>query len=298
MTDQTHTIPAFLESELSPASTGQPDQPLFHVIPVPYEKTVSYGTGTAAGPAAILQASQQLEAFDGTAVPASRGIRTLAPINCADNNAETILARIADAVGAALDQQSVPILLGGEHTVTLGAAQALSRRPQPVGIVQFDAHADLRDAYEGTRFSHACVMRRVLECNIPLFQVGVRSLSLDEHEFRRKHAVPHMDAVDLVQQQAPYCKLPENFPEAVYVTFDVDAFDASLMPATGTPEPGGLSWPQALSVLHSIAAQRRIIGFDVVELAPITGWHAADFTAAKLVYTMMGCVIGSGMSAI
>ncbi|MCX7846570.1 MAG: agmatinase [bacterium] len=279
----TRASTAFLASEFPPAP---PHTARFHVIPAPLEKTTSYAKGTAHGPAAILAASQQLEAFNGRSCPGTYGIHTAAPILCRGST-HTVLARIARAVTSALHHRAVPALLGGEHTVTLGAVHALRAANIPFGIIQFDAHADLRDAYEGSPYSHACVMRRIVELSVPIVQIGVRAFSREEDSFRRASRIPHFDAAQLVTSALPRRLLPPNFPNLLYITFDVDCFDPSLMPATGTPVPGGLSWYQTRTLLHRAVTGRTLIGFDVVELAPLPGLHAADFTAAQLVYDLM-----------
>jgi agmatinase len=276
----------FLESEYPPS---QPETADFHVIPVPYEASVSYGTGTANGPEAILEASQQLEAFIGTSCPGDAGIYTTPPVNC-DGTPQEVIERIRGTVQFSLENGSIPIVLGGEHTVTLGAIEAMHKYYDSFGVIQFDAHADLRYTYQDSQFSHACVMRRILERDIPVFQVGVRALSLPEHELRELNHIPHLDAREFTQTGIPGVLLPEDFPETLYITFDVDAFDPSIMPATGTPEPGGLHWYQALELLENVSKGKKIAGFDVVELSPVTGLHACDYTTAKLVYEMMAFI--------
>jgi len=273
----------FLESEYLPA---EPEQARFHIIPVPYEASVSYGTGTEHGPEAIIDASQQLEAFNGRSCPGEAGIFTAQPLNC-DGSPQAVTTRITDAVALSLDHGAVPVILGGEHTVTLGAIEAIRQRYDSFGIVQFDAHADLRHSYEDSQYSHACVMRRVLERDIPVFQIGVRALSLPEHELRELHHIPHLDAREIARNGVTTPLLPDGFPKNIYITFDIDAFDSSLMPATGTPEPGGLFWYQALELLELSCMGRTIVGFDVVELAPIQFLHGCNYTAARLVYEIM-----------
>ncbi|RJP95094.1 MAG: agmatinase [Desulfobacteraceae bacterium] len=281
-----HSFPGFLSSEIEP---HPPEECLFHVIPVPYEKSVSYGTGTASGPLAILESSLQLELFDGIGIPAEYGIYTCPPLEC-DDSAEEVLERITDAVSKALDLKKIPVVLGGEHTVSVGAFRALKTHFKDFGIVQFDAHADLRETYHGTTQSHACVMRRAVEMDIPIFQIGVRSLSHEEHLLRKEKDIGHLDASAIGMAPVPDMILPEDFPKNIYITFDVDGLDPSIMPATGTPEPGGLSWYQAISALASVIRTRQVIGFDVVELAPIPGMHAPEFTAARLIYTLFGMI--------
>lgn len=281
------TYPTFLASEYAPAP---PDKARFHVIPVPYEKTTSYGKGTAYGPSAILAASQQLEAFNGQCCPGDQGIHTARPVDCA-GSATTVLGRIERRVHAALHHGAVPVLLGGEHTITLGAVRALLDAGIRFGVVQFDAHADLRNEYEGSPFSHACVMRRIVELGVPVLQIGVRALCEEEAGFRRTARIRHVDAAALAARGIPRRLMPTAFPRALYISFDVDGLDPSIMPATGTPVPGGLSWYQAQTLLKRITVGRQMVGFDVVELAPLRGLHAADFTAAQLVYDLMGLAI-------
>ncbi len=281
---RTQTAAGFLASEYAPAPAGSAR---FHVIPVPYEKTTSYGKGTARGPAAILAASQQLEAFNGRGCPGTQGIHTTKNVDCR-GPAAVVVRRIERAVAAALRHGALPIVLGGEHTVTLGALHALRRAGIEFGIVQFDAHADLRATYEGSPYSHACVMRRAVELGIPVMQLGVRALCLEEHTFRRQRRIAHVDAAELAKRGVPRRLLPKNFPRAVYISFDVDGLDPSVMPATGTPVPGGLTWYQAQELMRRALAGRRLIGGDVVELAPRAGFHAADFATAQLVYDLIG----------
>ena len=277
----------FLEEDVPPAP---PDKARFHVIPVPYEHSVSYGGGTADGPRAILAASVQLEAFDGTGVPGKAGIYTAPPVPCAKLSPEKMIAATSRAVRAVLERKAIPVVLGGEHTVTLGPIDALMAHGRPFGVVQFDAHADLRDEYTGTPYSHACVMRRIVEKGIPVFQIGVRSFSAPEHEFRTRRRLPCLDAVDIARKGIPAQVLPRTFPKNLYITFDLDAFDSSLLPATGTPEPGGLFWFEAIFLLERIIKGRTVLGFNVVELAPTAGLPASDFAAAKLTYAIMGLI--------
>ena len=313
-------IQAFLESELSPRPVGECR---FHVIPAPYEATVSYGGGTAKGPAAILEASQQLEVWTGRSTPSARGIYTWPAVDCS-GNAEAVLERIEAAVaealaagpqgplpeassmpghGPCLGASTLPVVLGGEHTVTLGVLRALKKRYGHFGVVQFDAHADLRDIYEGTPYSHACVMRRAVDdLGLTLFQIGVRSVCPEEAAFRKERDIPHLDArlarfplpgqtngPDGNNHSEP-ALLPVDFPGKLFLTFDLDAFDTSLMPATGTPEPGGLFWWDALHLVERCLAGRVALGFDVVELAPIPGMHAPNYTAARLAHEIMGII--------
>ena len=281
-----HRYNAFLEYETGPVKPGHA---LFHVIPVPLERSVSYGAGTARGPAAILRSSQALELYDGYSVPARYGIHTKKALSCR-GSIESVISRIARSVDESAERGSIPVILGGEHTVSLGALDALYERHQSLGFIQFDAHADLRDSYEGDRFSHACVMKRVIDRGIPLVQIGVRSLSPDEIHTRAQYAVSHVDDNELASSGIPEWLVPDGFPETVYITFDVDALSPALMPSTGTPEPGGLDWHTSMAMLEKAIKGRKVAGFDVVELAPLKGLHAPDYTCARLVYNIMGII--------
>jgi agmatinase len=282
--------PPFLISEYPQGD----DTALFHILPVPLERSVSYGGGTRKGPSAILKASSQLEVYDGKSVPGAKGIKTLHPVNCR-GPIEQVLHRIALGTEEILQKGGIPVLLGGEHTVSNGAFQALSRwysdKPALPGIVQIDAHGDLRDSYEGSGFSHACVMKRALDLGFPIYQLGIRSLSPDEIALRQDRSIPFMDAEELCSGTViKEVNLPPGYPEDIYLTIDVDGLDPSIIPGTGTPEPGGLGWYQTLSLIESIAEKHRIIGFDVVELAPLRGASISEFTTARLVYQVMGII--------
>lgn len=290
---QTDNLPAFLESESE--SAGQEGHTrtdsLFHIIPVPLEQTVSYGGGTAMGPAAILEASQQLERWDGFSEPINAGIDTGPFIDCS-GDISVILGRIEKAVLTIAKGDKIPVVLGGEHTVSLAPIRALAQRyPEPIGIVQLDAHADLRESYEGSPFSHACVMRRALEeCGCRLFQFGVRAMCRAEVEYRAAHRIDYLDGRAIAGANLADFVLPADFPNNIYLTLDVDGLDPSVIGATGTPVPGGPSWYQTLTFVERAIAGRNIVGFDLVELAPRQGDHGSDFAAAQLVYSVMGMI--------
>ncbi len=278
----------FLQSESEGRETGEP---LFAVIPVPLEQSVSYGGGTGCGPAAILAASQQLEVWDGLSEPLNAGIATDPIVDCS-GEIGAILARIEAAVHAAVDRRAIPVILGGEHTVSLAPIRVLARScPEPIGIIQIDAHADLRASFEGSPFSHACVMRRALEeCGCALMQFGVRALCLEEVRYRQERRVQHLDGRAIHGLDLKSFALPRGFPRNIYLTIDVDGLDPSVIPATGTPVPGGPGWYDTLIFIERALAGRNLLGFDLVELAPRDGDHGSDFAAAQLVYAVMGMV--------
>lgn len=287
ISNQNHSYPHFLSSEID---QGKPEEAFFHVIPVPHEESVSYGGGTRLGPAAILQASEQLEVWDGKSKPADLGIYTAPVVDC-QGDAAAVIERIADATKSTLSQQKMPVVLGGEHSVTWGVIKGfLESGITDIGVVQIDAHADLRHAYENNEYSHASVMKRIVEQGVPLYQLGVRAYCEEEMQARKDFGVQYIDGDDIVPNNIQSITLPDDFPSNVFFTLDIDGMDPSVFPSTGTPVPGGLGWYQTLSLFESVAKQRHIVGFDIMEFAPIEGFHAYDFAAALLTYKMMGIV--------
>lgn len=279
--------PIFLGSEIE---QPEPDKAMFHVLPVPYEKSVSYGGGTALGPNAILQASWQLEEWDGKSKPCDEGIYTCEPVDCSVAP-QQVIDNIAKATADIIKAGAMPVVLGGEHTVTYGVIKGLRDAGiDDFGIVQIDAHADLRQAYEGDFLSHASVMKRAVDMGIPLYQLGIRAYCEEEMAFRDEFGVLYQDADELVPNRIQSIELPEDFPQKVFFTLDIDGMDPSVFPSTGTPVPGGLDWYQTLNLFESVAKQREIIGFDIMEFAPIEGFHAYDFSASLLTYKLMGIV--------
>lgn len=279
--------PVFLGSEFTHPSA---QEAFFHVLPVPYEESVSYGGGTGDGPASILEASWQLETWDCKSNPSAKGIHTLPPVDVT-GEADAVIDRIAAATQNIVEQGGFPIVLGGEHTVTYGVIKGLlAAGMTDIGVVQIDAHADLREAYEGNPYSHASVMKRVVDSGVPLVQLGIRAYCEEEMRIREECGVIYHDADELVPNNIQSIELPADFPKNVFFTLDIDGMDPSIFPSTGTPVPGGLGWYQTLSLFESIAKQRRIIGFDIMEFAPIKGFHAYQFSAALLTYKMMGIV--------
>ncbi|MEX1199828.1 MAG: agmatinase [Methylophaga sp.] len=284
-TELNEQFPIFLGSEIDQAD---PRQAMFHVLPVPYEKTVSYGGGTNLGPSSILNASWQLEKWDGKSSPCDLGIHTCAPIDCSVAP-EEVMANIAAATAEIVNNGGIPVVLGGEHSVTYGVLMGLKAAGiEDFGIVQIDAHCDLRHAYEGDILSHASVMKRAVDMGIPLYQLGIRAYCEEEMQVREQFGVYYQDGDELVPNNINSITLPDDFPEKVFFTLDIDGMDPSVFPSTGTPVPGGLSWYQTLNLFESVAKQRQIIGFDVMEFAPIEGFHAYDFAASLLTYKLMG----------
>ncbi len=279
--------PIFLGSEIEHPSE---EDAFFHILPIPFEASVSYGEGTMEGPAAILKASWQLEAWDGKSNPSKHGIYTYPPVS-SGGAAEEVIARIAAATQAIVEEEKFPIGIGGEHTATLGMINGLIEAGvEDFGVVQIDAHADLRDTYEGNSYSHASVMKRIADLDIPIYQLGIRMLCEEEVQARKLYNIEHIDAEILVKKNIHKFDLPDDFPDQVFFTLDIDGLDPSIFPSTGTPVPGGLNWYQTLNLFESVAQQTRIIGFDIMEFAPIPGFHSYEFTAALLCYKMMGII--------
>ncbi|GLQ17290.1 agmatinase [Maritalea porphyrae] len=279
----------FLDSELTSAERNIAGAK-FVIVPMPLERTVSYGSGTAGGPEAIIEASNELERICPEGEPCVHGIATVDPIHC-DGQLPEVMARLARQTATIAAQGKVPVTLGGEHSLTYGAvsgvAEALGRK---VGIIQIDAHADLRIAYQGEKHSHASVMNLLCEEGHSLAQFGVRALCQQEVEGREKFAVAFVDGEELVTNNIHSVTLPKDFPNDVYISFDVDGLDPSIMPATGTPVPGGLGYYQALNIVRSALKGRKCVGMDIVELAPNRDSQAWDFTTAQIVYRLMGMV--------
>lgn len=276
----------FLDSELSEEERDKA-QAKFVIIPMPLERTVSYGSGTGNGPVAILEASNELERYYKGSEPCEAGIHTQEPINC-EGPLPQVMQRLADETQAIVGAGKIPITLGGEHSLTYGAVCGVSNAlGEKIGIIQIDAHADLRIAYQGEPHSHASVMNLLTQEGHSLAQFGVRALCRQEDEARKERGVFYKDAEELVTKNITSVVLPDDFPEHVYITFDVDGLDPSIMPATGTPVPGGLGYYQALSLIEGALKGRKCVGIDVVELAPDENSKAWDFTTAQIVYALM-----------
>ena len=263
----------------------------FAVLPVPFERTTSYGKGTASGPAAIVRASQSMELYDeelGGEV-ADLGIATLPPFLPESFEMGAALEEIRAEARAHLAGGKRLLVLGGEHSLTLAPVRAAADVHGEIGVVQFDAHADLREEFEGTPFSHASVMRRIVEDGLPTLAVGIRSLSRPEAQFARERALDVVWGHELAAfGPAALAARLARLPETVYLTFDIDYFDPALLPATGTPEPGGGQWHPTLALLRELFRRKRVVAMDLVELAPFGPLPASDFLAAKLAYKCMG----------
>lgn len=258
-------------------------------LPVPYDLTSSYLAGSRRGPLAILEASTHLELYDEELDQETYrvGLHTLDPLEAVATGPEEMIALVEEFTRRVVNEKKFPVLLGGEHSITLGPARALKKKCPRVSFLQLDAHADLRPSYEGTPFSHACIGRRLAEIG-PLVQVGIRSLTREESLYLQKGEVKTFFWHRLAEMPNWEDEVLRRLSPEVYVTIDLDVLDPAIMPATGTPEPGGLNWRTLTHLLGRVAREKKVVGFDVVELTPIPGLIAPDFLAAKLIYRFLG----------
>ena len=264
------------------------------ILPCPLEVTTTFMKGTAKGPQAILEASQQVEFYDIELKKETwrPGIHTMAPLSLSHGSVEEALRVIETAVGKVLTDKKFPICLGGEHTLSAGAIAAAAKKYPNLSILQIDAHADLRESYEGTPFSHACAMRLAARYTQKIVGVGIRSVDTEEIAFAKRH--PGIQLFFDQERRGDWIQRAlKGLSEDVYLTVDIDGLDPALIPATGTPEPGGLSWYETLSLIRAVFAEKNVVAADLVELLPQPGFHASNFTAAKLVYKMIGYGKGS-----
>jgi len=278
--------PAFLGGAVKPA---KPADAFFHVVPVPFVGERFKQSAMASAPEAVLVASQHLETWDGRSNPSKHGIHTHAAVDC-KGGTEKALQKIAAEVAGIIKQKKFPIALGGDGMITFAMVKGLLDSGMTnFGVIQIDAQADLKDSDNGNQLSEACVMKRIVDEDVPLFQLGVRSLSKEEADARRVNGVKFYDADWLVSRNIQKVELPAEFPDQVFISIDVDGFDASVFPSA-TSVPGGLGWWQVLSIIESISQQADIIGLDFTEFNPATGKQVHDTTAALLLYKIMGIV--------
>lgn len=262
------------------------------IVQAPYEHTVSYGGGTKNGPKGIITASQYVEFYDDELdreLCKEVGIATLPPILFGKKSDAKAMKLIEDQVSKLLDANKFVVTLGGEHTITQATVAAHLMKYPRMSVLQFDAHSDLRESYQGSKYSHASVMARVCELMDPkkIVQVGIRAQCIEESQFIKAKSVNTFYAHTIRGGYNWSDGVMDALGDEVYITFDVDGFDPSIMPSTGTPEPNGLYWAETMQLLRRIGEKKKIVGFDVVELAPVKGVTHPDLTAAKLTYKMM-----------
>jgi len=262
------------------------------ILPVPYDSTTEWRSGTRRGPQAIIDASRYLELYD---MEQDReicqvGIHTLPELEPVMSSPEDMIDRVYQIVKELIQQEKLVVMLGGEHSVSEGAVRAFKETSPGLSVLQLDAHADLRHEYLGSKYSQACVMRRIVEL-CPIVQVGIRSLSLEEKQFLLQHKMTPFYMPDLTSNADCVRQIADSLSENVYVSIDADVFDPSIMPAVGTPEPGGMQWQQVLDLLRLVALQKHIVGFDLMEFCPQEGPVSCAFLLAKLAYQLIGYAI-------
>lgn len=261
------------------------------VLPVPFDKTSSWIKGSDKGPQAIINASRNMELYDieTDSEVYKEGIHTAKAITAV--NAQTMVDNVRAKVSNALTDKKFVVLLGGEHTVSLGAIQAHAEFFNNISILHLDAHSDMRDSYEGEKYSHACIMARVKEITENIISVGVRSTDSSELKNIKKQNTFYASYIH--HSKDWFKKAVKRLSENVYISIDLDVFDSSIMPSTGTPEPGGLGWYEVLDLLEIVSKNKNIVGFDVVELCPSKNDKSPDFLAAKLIYKLLSLKFAS-----
>jgi agmatinase len=265
------------------------EQAKFVVVPVPYDLTSTYQSGSRRGPGAILEASANMELYDEELRKETflAGIHTLPPLDADARGPAEMMDVVRRTIAGVAADGKIPVMIGGEHSISFGAVQAMREAFPKISVLQLDAHADLRDTYQGTPFSHAAVGRRISGI-CPLVQAGIRSMSIEEAEFLTISPMKSYSA-DFILENRSWCEtIVSELRGDLYLTVDLDVLDPAVMPATGTPEPGGIAWRDLIRLIREVSSRCRIRGFDVVELAPIPGMVAPDFLASKLIYRIMG----------
>ncbi len=259
------------------------------ILPIPYDATVSYQSGSRNGPGAIITASKYVELYDDEleADFSTIGIHTAEAMEIVKSGPKEMLESIEEEASEIISAGKFLVSLGGEHSISSPLVKAHAKKYKNLSVLQLDAHADLRESYQGTIYSHASAMRRIREIT-PAVQLGIRSFSEEDANLIKKEKLPVLKSIDILNGDGWKDMIKKNLTEKVYVTIDIDVFDPSIMPATGTPEPGGLGWYKVLEILRFVSEEKRVVGFDTVELMPIPGLVAPDFMAAKLIYKMIG----------
>ncbi|MBI2653271.1 agmatinase [Candidatus Woesearchaeota archaeon] len=257
------------------------------ILPFPYEKTTCYVKGTEKGPDAIIKASSEIELYDEELGNIFEiGVCTLEPL-ITDVKPELMVDIICKKILELLLDKKFIITLGGEHSITSGIVRAFKEKYNDLSVLQIDAHADLREDFEGSKYSHACAMKRTMEI-CPVIQAGIRSLSHEEAEFIKEKKLKIFWAKDIVDNDEWFDDAVNGLSKNVYITIDLDGLDPSVMPSVGTPEPGGLGYYQLLRFLRKVCEKKNVVGFDVVELSPNKDNIHSDFTAARIVYKLIG----------
>jgi N1-aminopropylagmatine ureohydrolase len=260
------------------------------IIPAPFEGTVSWKTGTVNGPDAVHEASPNIELYDPDldSEPYLCGIHGLAPLDIPEK-AEDAVNKVFETVSLELKNDKTPVIVGGEHSLTSGSVRACLEKYPDLSVLQLDAHADLRDKYEGNKYSHACVMRRIADLGIDFVQAGIRSMSKEENDWLVHYNKKIISSRFILENPDWTKTVLAGLSDNIYLTFDVDVLDPAYMPSTGTPEPGGISYYHAVDLMLDILnSGKKVVGMDMMELAPVKCLHNANFLAAKLLYLMIG----------
>jgi len=265
------------------------------IIPIPYDSTTSFQSGARRGPEAIFAASKGLELFDSElGRDTSRcGIYTMGELEPNVNSPRENVDNVEAVVAQVLRAGKLPVAIGGDHSITLGCVRAAKKKYPDIGMLVFDAHPDLMDEFEGSKYGHASVTRRVHELGVPVALAGVRTATREELDYAKRNGLIVIRPRDLLKNPEAIHRALAALPARIYLSIDIDVIDPGEMPATGTPEPGGLRWYDIMDTLHHIIAEKQIVGFDLVELCPIPGNIAPDFLATKLIYRLIGLINGA-----
>jgi agmatinase len=275
-----------------PYPYGEYERARVVILPVPYDSTTTARAGARDGPNAIIDNSEDMELFDvGLGYePYLHGIFTSPSVAVTNETPEAMIDRVAGVAREFVDDGKFLVTLGGEHTVAVGAFRAHRGRYPNLSVLAIDAHADLRDEYQGTRYNHACSLRRMLD-DVAVTQVGLRSASVEEAALIRERKLPFYSP-RVFRALPDLSAIVDTLADYVYVTIDLDGIDSGEMPAVGTPEPGGLTWDEVSGIMEAVAKARRIVGFDLTELAPDLGPKSCAYAAAKLAYRLIGLALG------
>jgi agmatinase len=273
-----------LEPEFSDLETSR-----FVVLPIPYDVTASYLKGTVNGPQAIISASQQVEYFDEILLDEfyQAGVYTAEAVECENVSADHLQERIIKAATPYVNAYKFLLSLGGEHSVTPALVKTVRQRYDNLSVLHIDAHADLRDEYHGTMYSHACAMRRIYDMNIPVVHVGIRSFDKEQHDFIVAHKAKIFSPVAIAHKPDWIKDVLGGLTDNVYISLDIDGLDPAYAPGTGTPEPGGLTYNQLVDLFIAVGKTRRIVGADVVEVIPNLPGVVTEFLAARLAYKII-----------
>lgn len=268
-----------------PATIANSKKSPYALLPLPYEHSTSFGKGTKNGPRALIRASQEIDTVDEELLlPIDVPVQTLSAVKLASKTPSSAITAIYRAATVQHNAKRFLLGVGGEHSVSLPLIRAASEHYSNLSVLQFDAHLDLRETYSGTKYSHASVMRRVMDSGTPIVHAGIRSLCEEELNLVRKRKLPVFFARYMIEKSAKTvaAQICRQLTRNVYISLDVDALDPSVMPGTGTPEPGGLGWYLMIDILREVIKRKNVISADIVELSPIKGSNVSEYAAARL----------------